>query len=102
VTGLYDVLQLTEYEMMIAGHLVEPSAIPISWADIAGLENVIQELRETVILPIQKKELFVDSQLTQPPKGTTATVFTFSHSMNKINLACACMRTHTHTHQLRK
>lgn len=54
---------------MIAGHLVDPSAIPISWADIAGLDDVIQELRETVILPIQKKELFADSHLTQPPKG---------------------------------
>jgi ATP-dependent 26S proteasome regulatory subunit len=56
--------------MMIAAHLVDPSAIPISWADIAGLDHVIQELRETVILPIQKKELFADSHLTQPPKGT--------------------------------
>jgi ATP-dependent 26S proteasome regulatory subunit len=55
--------------MMIAGHLVDPAAIPLSWEDIAGLEDVIQELRETVILPIQKKELFADSQLTQPPKG---------------------------------
>ncbi|XP_021922312.1 ATPase family AAA domain-containing protein 1-B-like isoform X2 [Zootermopsis nevadensis] len=54
---------------MIAGHLIEPSDIPVSWADIAGLEDVIQELRETVILPIQKKDLFADSQLTQPPKG---------------------------------
>jgi len=55
--------------MMIAAHLVDPSSIPISWADIAGLDDVIQELRETVILPIQKKELFADSHLTQPPKG---------------------------------
>lgn len=54
---------------MIAGHLVDPSTIPISWADIAGLDDVIQEMRETVILPIQKKELFADSHLTQPPKG---------------------------------
>ena len=57
--------------MMIAGHLVDPANIPVSWSDIAGLEEVIQELRETVILPIQKKELFADSQLTQPPKGIT-------------------------------
>ncbi|GLH12953.1 Spastin [Gryllus bimaculatus] len=61
--------QLTEYEMVIAGHLVDPSEIPVSWSDIAGLEDVIQELRETVILPIKRKELFADSQLTQPPKG---------------------------------
>ncbi|XP_069681213.1 outer mitochondrial transmembrane helix translocase-like [Periplaneta americana] len=63
-------LELTEHEMMIAGHLVDPPAIPVSWADIAGLEDVIQELRETVILPIQKKELFADSQLAQPPKDS--------------------------------
>lgn len=60
--------QLTDYEMMIASHLVDPNDITISWGDIAGLENVIQELRETVILPIQRKELFADSQLTQAPK----------------------------------
>lgn len=60
--------QLTDYEMMIASHLVDPHDISISWEDIAGLENVIQELRETVILPIQRKELFADSQLTQAPK----------------------------------
>lgn len=59
---------------MIAGHLVDPTAIPVSWADIAGLEDVIEELRETVILPIQKKELFADSQLTQPPKGIVVIV----------------------------
>lgn len=41
----------------------------VSWKDIAGLDNLIQELRETVILPIQKRELFADSRLTQPPKG---------------------------------
>lgn len=61
--------QLTDYEMMIASHLVDPNDISVSWEDIAGLENVIQELRETVILPIQRKELFADSQLTQAPKG---------------------------------
>lgn len=61
---------------MIAGHLIEPSDIPVSWADIAGLEDVIQELRETVILPIQKKDLFADSQLTQPPKGIATFIST--------------------------
>ncbi|XP_049803258.1 outer mitochondrial transmembrane helix translocase [Schistocerca nitens] len=62
-------LSLTEYEMVIAAHLVDPTEINVSWDDIAGLDDVIQELKETVILPIQRKELFADSQLTQPPKG---------------------------------
>ncbi|XP_012285360.1 ATPase family AAA domain-containing protein 1-B [Orussus abietinus] len=64
-----DTEQLTDYEMMIATHLIDPRDIKISWNNIAGLEHVIQELKETVILPIQRKELFEDSQLTQAPKG---------------------------------
>ncbi|XP_049856361.1 outer mitochondrial transmembrane helix translocase isoform X4 [Schistocerca gregaria] len=63
-------LSLTEYEMVIAAHLVDPTEINVSWDDIAGLDDVIQELKETVILPIQRKELFADSQLTQPPKDS--------------------------------
>lgn len=54
---------------MIAAHLVHPEDITVTWDSIAGLQPLIQELRETVILPIQRKELFADSQLTQAPKG---------------------------------
>lgn len=61
--------KLNDYEMMIAAHLVHPEDISVTWNDIAGLEPMIRELRETVILPIQRKELFADSLLTQPPKG---------------------------------
>ncbi|CAG9859112.1 unnamed protein product [Phyllotreta striolata] len=61
--------KLNDYEMMIAAHLVHPQDIKVSWNSIAGLECLIQELRETVILPIQRKELFADSQLTTAPKG---------------------------------
>ncbi|XP_014602956.1 PREDICTED: ATPase family AAA domain-containing protein 1-B-like [Polistes canadensis] len=64
-----DMDQLSDYEIIIASHLVDPQDIKVSWENIAGLEHVIQELKETVILPIQKKELFLDSQLTQAPKG---------------------------------
>ncbi|XP_023029354.1 no mitochondrial derivative [Leptinotarsa decemlineata] len=61
--------KLNDYEMMIAAHLVHPQDITVTWESIAGLEDLIQELRETVILPIQKKELFAYSQLTSAPKG---------------------------------
>ena len=63
-----DADSLTDYEMMIASHLVNPNDIAVSWNSIAGLEGVIQELKETVVLPIQRKDLFEDSQLTQAPK----------------------------------
>ncbi|XP_038222512.1 ATPase family AAA domain-containing protein 1-like isoform X2 [Zerene cesonia] len=61
--------KLTDHEMIIASQLVVPDEINVNWKDIAGLDNLIKELRETVILPIQKRELFADSRLTQPPKG---------------------------------
>ncbi|TRY63915.1 hypothetical protein TCAL_05594 [Tigriopus californicus] len=67
--GINPAIQLNEHELMIASNLVVPSQITTSWQDIAGLEDVIQELRETVILPIQKRDLFRGSQLTQAPKG---------------------------------
>lgn len=61
--------ELSEYELMIASHLVDPSSIPVTWSSIGGLGSVIQEIQETVILPIKRRELFSNSQLTQPPKG---------------------------------
>ncbi|XP_066584571.1 outer mitochondrial transmembrane helix translocase isoform X2 [Prorops nasuta] len=64
-----DTDQLTDYEMMIASHLVDPKDIKVTWKNIAGLEHVIQELKEAVILPIQRKKLFENSLLTQAPKG---------------------------------
>lgn len=41
----------------------------ITWSDIAGLDDVITELKDSVILPIQKRHLFERSKLLQPPKG---------------------------------
>ncbi|KAK5615340.1 ATPase AAA domain-containing protein 1-B [Crenichthys baileyi] len=64
-------VKLSEYEMSIAAHLVDPKFEPsrITWRDIAGLDEVITELKETVILPVQKRHLFLNSKLLQPPKG---------------------------------
>lgn len=41
----------------------------VTWSDIAGLDDVITDLKDTVILPIKKKYLFENSRLLQPPKG---------------------------------
>ncbi|XP_028648553.1 outer mitochondrial transmembrane helix translocase [Erpetoichthys calabaricus] len=62
-------VKLTEYEMNIASHLVNPRSIKVTWRDIAGLDDVITELQDTVILPFQKRHLFKGSKLFQPPKG---------------------------------
>ncbi|KAH8389155.1 hypothetical protein KR200_009263 [Drosophila serrata] len=61
--------EFNDYELMIASHLVVPADIQVSWSDIAGLDTVIQELRESVVLPVQHKDLFKRSKLWQAPKG---------------------------------
>ncbi|KAM9393348.1 outer mitochondrial transmembrane helix translocase [Pholidichthys leucotaenia] len=62
-------VKLNEYEMNIASHLVDPQTMKVSWSDIAGLDEVINELQDTVILPFQKRHLLAGSKLFQPPKG---------------------------------
>ncbi|XP_078421830.1 outer mitochondrial transmembrane helix translocase-like isoform X2 [Cetorhinus maximus] len=63
-------IKLSEYELTIAAHLVGPRTLKVTWRDIAGLDEVITELQETVILPFQKKHLFHGSKLFQPPKDS--------------------------------
>ncbi|KAG7241375.1 hypothetical protein INR49_025575 [Caranx melampygus] len=67
-------VKLTEYEMNIASHLVDPQTMKVSWRDIAGLDEVINELQDTVILPFQKRHLLAGSKLFQPPKGCGKTM----------------------------
>lgn len=67
--GVSKDIKLSEYEMMIASQLVEPRAISTSWSDVAGLDQLVAELRQTVIVPIQKRKLFSSSSLMSAPKG---------------------------------
>ncbi|KAL1273856.1 hypothetical protein QQF64_026670 [Cirrhinus molitorella] len=62
-------VSLTEYEMNIATLLVDPRSIKVTWRDVAGLDEIISEMQDTVILPFQKRHLFCGSKLLQPPKG---------------------------------
>ncbi|XP_061449136.1 outer mitochondrial transmembrane helix translocase-like isoform X1 [Rhineura floridana] len=62
-------VRLTEHEMIIAAHLVAPKDIKVTWQDIAGLDEMVSEMQDTVILPFQQRHLFRHSKLCQPPKG---------------------------------
>ncbi|XP_034047086.1 ATPase family AAA domain-containing protein 1-A-like [Thalassophryne amazonica] len=55
--------------MSIAAHLIDPKSMTESWADIAGLDDIIEELQDNVILPIQQRYLLLRSKLFVPPKG---------------------------------
>lgn len=66
--GVTDV-KLTDYEMSLASTLIDPLSIPVKWSDIGGLDIVIKELKETVILPMKQKYIFGKSSLLSAPKG---------------------------------
>jgi SpoVK/Ycf46/Vps4 family AAA+-type ATPase len=81
--------ELNDYELMIASSIILPQNIDCSWQDIGGLENVISDLRETVIYPLKNfdtssqsaststasNQILINnlinkrSRLIQPPKG---------------------------------
>ena len=85
--------QFTEYELSIASNLVDPESIPCSWSDIAGLDDVLQELKDTVIFPLVNRGLFGNSQLLQPPKGITFHIF-FLHSPLNDAIQVCCFTDH--------
>jgi len=67
--GIEPDVKLTEYEMLIAAQLVDPSSISVKFEDIAGQVELVAELRQAIILPIQRRELFEKSDLMTAPKG---------------------------------
>lgn len=71
-------ITLNEHEVMIASHLVDPNHLKISWSDVAGLDDVIEQIKKTVIYPVlaQQKNIRV-SRLVQPPKGYLLQVVIF-------------------------
>ncbi|XP_064595653.1 outer mitochondrial transmembrane helix translocase-like isoform X2 [Liolophura sinensis] len=66
--GVEDV-KLSDYELCIAANIVDTLTINMTWDDIGGLDSVIEEIKESVILPFRERQLFSDSVLLQPPKG---------------------------------
>ncbi|XP_061175089.1 outer mitochondrial transmembrane helix translocase-like [Saccostrea echinata] len=62
-------VKLTEYELCFAADLIEPESLDVSWVDIGGLDDVVRSIKETVIFPFKRRDLFKDSYLIQPPKG---------------------------------
>lgn len=66
--GIQDV-QLNELELALASNLVNPVSIRVGFDDVGGLDDVINDLGESVILPLKNESLFKSSKLLQPPKG---------------------------------
>jgi SpoVK/Ycf46/Vps4 family AAA+-type ATPase len=63
-------LRLSPYEQAILQDLVFPEDIPVSFEDIGGLSDIIEELRESVIYPLTMPDLYAtSSSLLSAPSG---------------------------------
>jgi len=61
-------LNLTEHEILMATQLVNASETDQCWDDIGGQEELIKEIRDTLVLPLRLKNTSASSLLA-PPKG---------------------------------
>ncbi|KKK21904.1 hypothetical protein P175DRAFT_0439047 [Aspergillus ochraceoroseus IBT 24754] len=63
-------LVLNQYEQAIAMDVVAPDDIAVSFEDIGGLEDIIEELKESVIYPLTLPHLYSStSSLLTAPSG---------------------------------
>ncbi|KAF7534979.1 hypothetical protein G7054_g5762 [Neopestalotiopsis clavispora] len=63
-------LQLNEYENMVALEVVAPEDIPVGFDDIGGLEDIIEEVKESVIYPLTMPHLYSQGgSLLSAPSG---------------------------------
>lgn len=63
-------LVLSQYEQAIAMDVVAPDDIPVTFEDIGGLGEIIEELKESVIYPLTMPHLYTStSSLLTAPSG---------------------------------
>ncbi|KAH6827392.1 AAA-type ATPase family protein [Perilla frutescens var. hirtella] len=67
--SLKDVATENEFEKKLLGEVIPPDDIGVTFDDIGALENVKETLKELVMLPLQRPELFSKGQLRKPCKG---------------------------------
>ncbi|XP_074591297.1 uncharacterized protein LOC141847211 [Curcuma longa] len=67
--SLKDVVTENEFEKRLLADVIPPNDIGVTFDDIGALENVKGTLKELVMLPLQRPELFCKGQLTKPCKG---------------------------------
>ena len=60
-----DVMTENEFEKRLLTDVIPPNDIGVTFDDIGALENVKDTLKELVMLPLQRPELFCRGQLTK-------------------------------------
>ncbi|KAJ6817035.1 uncharacterized protein M6B38_363115 [Iris pallida] len=67
--SLKDVVTENDFEKRLLVDVIPSNEIGVTFDDIGALENVKDTLKELVMLPLQRPELFCKGQLTKPCKG---------------------------------
>ena len=60
-----DVVTENEFEKKLLTDVIPPTDIGVTFDDIGALENVKETLKELVMLPLQRPELFGKGQLAK-------------------------------------
>jgi SpoVK/Ycf46/Vps4 family AAA+-type ATPase len=58
-----------DFERKLLGDVTPPHEVGVSFSDVGALESVKVMLREVVMLPLQRPELFTRGALAKPTKG---------------------------------
>uniref|UniRef100_A0ACD5YT70 Uncharacterized protein n=1 Tax=Avena sativa TaxID=4498 RepID=A0ACD5YT70_AVESA len=67
--SLKDVATENDFEKRLLSDVIPPDEIGVTFDDIGALENVKDTLKELVMLPLQRPELFSKGELMKPCKG---------------------------------
>lgn len=62
---MQDVVTENEFEKRLLSEVIPPNEIGVTFDDIGALETVKDTLKELVMLPLQRPELFCRGQLTK-------------------------------------
>ncbi|KAJ1494055.1 P-loop containing nucleoside triphosphate hydrolase protein [Baffinella frigidus] len=62
-------VETDKYENMISKEAIDPASIDVTFEDIGGLLEEKQRLRDIVVLPFSRPELFSRGALLRAPKG---------------------------------
>lgn len=60
-----DVVTENEFEKRLLAEVIPPTELGVTFEDIGALESVKDTLKELVMLPLQRPELFCKGQLTK-------------------------------------
>lgn len=66
---LKDVVCDNEFEKILLSEVIPPDELGVTFDHIGALDNVKEALRELVMLPLQRPELFTKGQLRKPCRG---------------------------------